>query len=68
MDRLKKILRGIGIWFFMLLPWGRNKMLQRTRISGINEGQFLLAKQLANMNRERRRAALREIVKNFKRK
>jgi hypothetical protein len=41
-------------------------MLKRTRFAGINEGQYLLAKQLANMNRETRRAALRQIVKNFK--
>ena len=71
MDRLRllgKFVHGIGIWVIMLLPWGRNRMLQKARMNGIAEGQFLLAKQLANMNREHRRAALRHIVRNFKKK
>ncbi len=68
MERLGRILKGAFIWFYMISPWGRNKMLVKARLAGINEGQFLLAKQLANMNRERRRAALREIVRNFKKR
>ena len=68
MERLGIIMKSFGVWIVMISPWGRDWMLKRTRINAIAEGQFLLAKQLANMNRERRRAALRTIVKNFKKR
>jgi len=66
MGRLKALIVGLGIWLIMLLPWGRNKMLNRSHRFGFEEGQYMFAKQLAHMNREQRRAAIRHIVRNFK--
>ena len=42
--------------------WGRTRMINRAR----EQGAFNLAQQLANMNRENRRRAIREMVKALK--
>lgn len=66
MDRLRSIFKAIGIWVFMLLPWGRDKMLKEAWRRGFQEGQYKFAKRLAHLNRQQRRMAIRHIVKNLK--
>jgi hypothetical protein len=66
MDRLRGVLKAIGIWVFMILPWGRDKMLKEAFRRGHERGQYMFAQRLANLNRQQRRMAIRHLVKNFK--
>ncbi len=66
MDRLARTFATLAAWLIMLSPWGRRRLLKGARNEGIQAGQFLFAKQLANMNRDRRRLVIRHVVKTFK--
>ena len=68
MGRVTRALTTLGVFLVMLSPWGRRKLLAVARNEGVQAGQFMLARQLANMNRDRRRLVIRHIVKTFKKK